>query len=294
MTKAIRSLTMLLVSAALVVLGGPTSPALADRGQRTIDVPMTLTDGFDLPDSLPAGWTTFEVSTPDVAPFFLHYLQAFQLKNGATTDQVIADFRQALTAGPPTAADAVRSLERNADLVGGAAIDAGTKVSVTLPLTKGTYYFLDLNDFFVPGQQVVLHRLRVTGTFQGHAPKADAALAMADVHGQPRFLAPKRLPADGTFLVTNLSDDIHELALFRTVPSATDRDVQRFFESGGPNPFAEESLRGMGSLSPGRFAYLHVDGLPAAPYALLDFVPDDKDGTPNVVHGMAKVVSLTP
>lgn len=253
----------------------------------------TLTDGFDLPDSVRAGWVTFDVSTPDDAPLFLHYLQGFRLRNGASTDQVVADLRGALTSGPATAAEAVRSLERHAELVGGAAPSVDTTVSVTLPLTKGTYHFFDMNDFFVPGQQVVLDRLRVTGSFTGRAPHAAAAVAMRDVHGEPRYVAPKHLRADDRLLVTNLSNEIHELALQRVAKGTSDGDVQRFFATGEASPFVEPSLRGLGSLSPGRVAFLRVHRLVPGSYAFLDFVPDEHEGTPNILHGMPKVVTFT-
>lgn len=287
----VRTLLTLIASTVLALAG--VSPALADK-PTSVDVPMTLADGFDLPDEVRAGWVTFDVSTPDDAPFFLHYLQGFRLKHGASTDQVITDFRDALTGAPATAAKAIRDLERHADLVGGAAPSLDTTVSVTLPLTNGTYYFFDMNDFFVPGQQIILDRLKVTGSFTGRAPHADAVIEIRDVHGEPRYVTKKRLPANGRFQVENRTSEIHELALQRVAKGTRDRDVQRFFETGEGSPFVEPSLRGMGSISPGRVAFLRVHKLAPGPYALLDLVPDDQEGTPNILHGMPKVVTFKP
>lgn len=50
-----------------------------------------------------------------------------------------------------TAARGIVAIQHDADLIGGAAVDAATTVSVTLPMPAGTYHFLDLNDFFDSG-----------------------------------------------------------------------------------------------------------------------------------------------
>jgi hypothetical protein len=163
---------------------------------------------------------------------------------------------------------------------------------VTMPLAAGLYYFFDLNDLFVPGQQVALHRLRVGGRFQGHAPAANGTIGMRMVGGKPRYVAPASLPGGGTYRVANESDEIHELAVRKVRPGTTDADIQRFFGSGGTDPFAEPSLRGMGAISPGRVAYLRIDRLPLGPYAFLCFVPDGESGIPHALDGMHRVVRL--
>lgn len=291
MTIRLSRLIRVLLGAAVLLAGSTaTATASAHTVPSTIHVEMTLSDGFTLPRSVHAGWTTLRVSTPDQSGGFLHYLQGFRTRQGATPEQVVADFRQALTGDPASAAAAVVALGRDAELVGGAAIDAATTVSVTLPLTAGSYYFMDLNDFFVPGQQVTLERLRVTGAFSGRPPGSDATFAMRTKGGKPAYVAPASVRNGGTFLVANRSSEIHELALQRVNPGTTDADIDRFFGSGGPSPFAEPSLRGMGSLSPGRVAFLHIDRLPSGPYVFLDFVPDHKTGIPHALTGMHKVV----
>lgn len=284
-----------LLATALLLTLGATAPAEAvpTTHREPVPVVMTLADGFALPPTVRAGWVTFEVRTPDVSPGgFLHYLQGFRTRPGVAPDEVVEDLRRALSPDPATAAAAIAEAGRDAELVGGAAIESATTVSVTLPLTAGTYWFIDLNDYFVPGQQVALHRLRVTGSFEGRAPAVDAAIGMRTSGGQPRFVAPARLPADGTFLVANASDEIHEMALQRVVPGTTDADLRRFFNSGGTPPFAEGNVRGMGSLSPGRVALLHIDRFVAGRYALMDFVPGVDSGIPHTPEGMHKVVSF--
>lgn len=277
--------------AAVVLLATPAQAVAA--GPEAVPVVMSLADGFTLPDAVPAGWVTFEVRTTDPSPGgFLHYLQGFRTRAGVDPDEVVEDLRRALSPDPAVAAAAIAETGRDAELVGGAAIDSATTVSVTLPLTAGTYWFLDLNDYFVPGQRVTLRRLRVTGSFDGGTPAPDAAIAMRSAGGEPRFVAPARLPADGTFLVANASDEIHELALQRVLPGTTDADLRSFFGGGGAPPFAESDVRGMGSLSPGRIAFLHVDGLVAGSYAMMDFVPGIETGIPHTPAGMHKVVSF--
>ncbi|GLH95292.1 hypothetical protein Pa4123_05640 [Phytohabitans aurantiacus] len=279
-------------AATALTLTGTVAVAAPRHRPTTVPVVMTLDEGFTLPQSVRAGWVTFEVSTPDVSGGFLHYLQGFRTLGAADPDVVVADLRAALSPDPATAAAGIAATARDADLVGGAAVDAATTVSVTLPLTAGTYYFFDLNDLFVPGQQAVLHKLRVVGGFIGHAPAADATIAMRTVAGAPRFVAPTRLPAGGTFRIVNASDEIHELATQKVVPGTTDVDIQRFFDSGTTTPFAEPSLRGAGAISPGRIVYLRIERLSAGPYAFMCFVPGKHSGVPHAIEGMHTVATM--
>jgi hypothetical protein len=73
----------------------------------------------------------------------------------------------------------------------------------------------------------------VSGPFGGQAPKADGVVMLRMAEGEPRFVAPSSLRADGTVLVANVSDEIHELAMRRVKAGTTDDDVQRFFEPAG-------------------------------------------------------------
>lgn len=175
---ALRALASIALPVASLGMGMGTGTALAAAGPvgRTrppVPVLMTLSNGFTLPSELSAGWIPFEVTTPDVVSGgFLHYLQGFQIREGVAVEQVVDAFRLALSSSASDRIVGFQALLRDAELVGGAAADFATPVTATLPLAAGTYYFIDLNDFFVPGQTVNVQRVRVTGTFEGRARRA--------------------------------------------------------------------------------------------------------------------------
>jgi hypothetical protein len=280
--------------------GAALAHVTAMSGRAPVSVQMTLTNGFVLPPTVPAGRVPFEVSTPDVSGGFLHYLQGFQPRAGVAPEQVIEHFRRALSQDRLQGAEGIRALLRDAVLVGGAAVEAATTVSATLALNVGTYCFIDLNDFFVPGQAVTLQTLEVTGGVTGPTPPAPASglptpiVTMVKFGNAHRYAAPQTLPANASWRVLNATDQIHELALQRLLPGTVDADIQRFFDGEGPSPFAESALRGLAALSPGRSASLRVDRLPAGPYAMLCFAADAVTGLAHALGGMHRVVTLTP
>jgi hypothetical protein len=256
-----------------------------------VPVPMSLATGFALPSTLPAGWVALEVTTPDTSGgLFLHYLQGFRPRAGVTPEQVVEDLRLALGSDAAGRAEGMRALLRDAELLGGAAPEAGTAVVVWLPLTAGPAWFVDLNDFFVPGQVVNLQRVDVIGSFAGRPPIATAHASMTMAGGVPRFVARSAVPETATLMVTNRSHEAHELVLQRLLPGATDADIQRYFEGAGESPFAESKVRGLAAISPGRTAFLRIDRLPPGTYAMQCFAADIETGVPHTVGGMHRVI----
>ncbi|SEM42429.1 hypothetical protein [Streptacidiphilus jiangxiensis] len=290
LAAAITTAAVALVGPALVA--GPVAQAATpDKPHgRTVTVDMT-NKGFTLPREVRAGFVTFEVSTKDANG---HDLQGVRLHKGVTQAQLIADIRLAVSPDPKTAAKGIRQVQRDATLVGGAAVEPSTVVDDTIPLCAGTYWFFDFGQFFVPNAPPpVFHRLDVKGPFRDWLPKVDGEIDQVDTKAGPRFVSPDKLMDGGTYLVRNKAPEIHELMFQRVKPGTTNRDLTVFLTTGkGQNPFAEAVSRGLAAQSPGRFQLLSFHPKKGS-YALLCFIPDDKSGIPHAFLGMHKVVKLT-
>ncbi|MEZ0094432.1 hypothetical protein [Streptacidiphilus sp. EB129] len=289
------SLAALPASASATGVRAPALHASHHGGQpQTVNVPMTMS-GFTLPSQLRAGYVTFATSTSDSAG---HTLQGFRLNTGVTQSQAIKDLQQATSTTPSVAATGIAAATRDVLAVGGAMVDPLTPVWATLPLTAGTYYFIDFNQLFAPGQQVTVHTLQVTGTFDSDVPAHDQEIIQTSVNGLPRFSSPSSLNTKGTILISNQADEIHEAVFERVNPGVTDTAVQAFFDATLHNqkpsgiPFAEPGMRGAAAISPTRIELLHFSP-PAGSYSLECFVPDDKTGVPHAFLGMHQVVALS-
>lgn len=252
--------------------------------------------GFWLPRSIHAGLITFRVSTPDAQG---HTLQGFKLKSGETLSETLAAFRKAVSHDPATSAAGIRELGEDITAVGGAMVDPVTPVWATLPLEAGKYYFFDFNELFVPGGRVHFQPLCVHGDFEPERPPAhQGTIVQRDTPAGPRFSAPRWFDTDNTFLVVNRAPEIHEAVFEQVKPGTENEDLTAYFNviahGGTPahNPFAEQGMRGLAGMSPGRHAWLHFDP-PAGTYALLCFIPDDMTGIPHAFEGMHRIIHLS-
>ena len=272
----------------------------ASWGKKAPVIDITMTDaGFSMPDAVHAGFVTFRVSSPDVGG---HAFAGFTVNPGYTADQVMADFQLGLSSLPATRAEGHRNLLVHATLIGGVLTTPEAPFSLTVPLEAGTYYFFDQNQIGAPGSAPPpLHMLSAHGNAKWDGMPAFSSLigtsaSMGD-HGMPMFNAPASMPAHGSTLVYNDSDQLHE-ALWRTVQEGTTNAVldQYYYElnNGLPrtvNPFTGPT-RGVQALSPGRFVVLQMD-LPPGLNALVCFVPDSTTGVSHSRLGMRQIVNLT-
>lgn len=278
--------------------GNVVIPASWGKKAPVIDVNITSA-GFDLPDSVHAGFVTFRVTSPDADG---HAFAGLSVNPGYTLDQVMADFQLGLSSVAATRAEGHRNLLVHATLIGGVLTTPETAFSLTVPLEAGTYYFFDQNQVGAPGSPPPpLHALSVHGNAKWDGMPAFSTVIGASAseghHGMPVFHAPDSMPASGSALVYNDSDQLHE-ALWRTVKEGTtNADLDLYYyqlNNNLPrtnNPFTGPT-RGVQALSPGRFVVVEMD-LPPGLNALVCFVPDSTTGASHSRMGMRQVINLT-
>lgn len=297
-----------LVAAAALALSGqgiataaPSAPQAAQNSPKrapiVIPVRVTTNHGFRLPHSVHAGLVTFRISTPEVDSF--HAIQGFYLNHGVTLGRALADIRQTLSDDPAMVAAGVRRLTRDVTEVGGVVTNSYAAQEVTIPLDAGTYYWFDLNDYFIPLAHPRLHRLDVVGKFRYFQPPRFSTVIEATMeNGKPRFHAPRRMAHNATFLNVVSGDELHESVFRPTRPGITDRYISRFYNAirnGDPTPPASPwtgGQSGLQAMSPGRWAIVHIN-LPPGPYALICYVPSDENGLPHGWMGMHLMMNLT-
>ena len=287
------------------------------RGSRVISVDMTTDGGFALPASVHAGLVTFRVTAADGT---FHAFQGFSLNRGATLEQALADYNETLSGEPSRVAAGTRALARDVTQVGGVATSTGAAQEVTIPLKKGIYYFMDLDDVGVVAPRV--HRLRAHGSSFKASPKCSrltsrarartccaarsrsprpcldysAKFKAAMVDNQPRFTGPTTIAHDATFLAVVTGDQAQQFVFRPVRPGITDEYITTFYDaikSGTPRPPSPWTglQTGLQTLSPGRYAIMHLD-LPPGRYALISYAPSDESGFPHGWEGMHQIVTL--
>jgi hypothetical protein len=276
-------------------LAGPAAQAATPDTSARKPIKVVMTNaGFTLPKETRAGFVTFAVSTKDAGG---HELQGVQLHKGVSLAKLTADLRLAVSNDPKQAAAGISAAERDATAVGGAAVEPSTGVDVTIPLCKGTYYFFDFDQLFVPGATITYHKFEVEGRFKGRIPAHDAEIDQVETKAGPRFVTPKAIDPDDLILVRNKADEFHEAMFQRVNPGVTNAQLTKFFDAlkngqnPGFNPFAENVSRGAAAMSGGRIQLIRFHAQ-RAHYALLCFIPDNESGIPHAFLGMHAVVKL--
>src|SRR5688572_3709578 len=174
-------------------------------------VNVTASDfSFSIPDSIPAGLTTFQLMNHGAE---LHHMQILRLEQGKT----MADFSAAMESkGPPPAW---------ISFLGGpqGGLPHGPATNVTVTLTPGNYVVLcfipspDGKPHVAKGMVKPLTVTRATAVAQAGAPKADYVLTLYDYN----FETDKPLKAGRrTILIKNTAKQFHE-AVFAKLPPNT-------------------------------------------------------------------------
>jgi hypothetical protein len=289
----------LLACGALVGSTQTAAVASVDRlgDPPVVSVTMSTENGFSLPRTLRAGLVTFKVSSSEDT---FHGFQGFSLKPGVSLEQVKQEVDDALSGDPAIVPDAIRALTAHITEIGGVSTTPHAPQAVTIPLTRGTYYFLDVATVNNPPLTPVYHEVRVVGDFKwSRIPRFTSVVGMGhDENHKPVFHAPSRMPAKGSFLAYATGHELHEAVLRPTLPGTTDAYIASFYDAvragtpRPPAPWRPGQIGGMQAISPGRWAIMHID-VPPGTYTFVCFVPSgEPPGWPHTYIGMHKVVTL--
>lgn len=232
---------------------------------------------FELPDTVPAGVTTIRLTNegPD-----LHHFWIVKLAEGKTLDNLLAETRGdafpewAVSVGGP-----------NTPVPGG-------NSQATIDLEPGNYAALCV----IPAPDGIPHVAKgmsksfvvVPSETRTAAPEADIVLTLVDYD----FQFSKPLTAGKhTIEVRTDAPQPHELVLVQLAPGKTLDDMMTWFSKpNGPPPGAP--VGGTVGIAPGLVNQIDVDLQPGE-YALICFVPDNKDGRPHFMHGMMRQISVS-
>jgi hypothetical protein len=287
----------LAASGVLVLSTQAAADAQPNRGLPSplvISTTVSTAGGYTLPAKIHAGLVTFRIGASDSD---YHGIQGFSLHPGVTLDQPMDEINRTLSGGPD-AAMGVMDLTRDVTEIGAVTTTPYAPQEVTVPLTQGTYYFLDLNEVDNPPLTPHIHTMQVVGDFRMSVPRLPTSVIQATmIDDQPRFKAPATIKHDGTFLGLITGDELHEIVLRPAVPGTTDAYLDTFYDAvvnGTPRPPSPwlGSAAGMQSISPGRWAIVHLN-LPPGLYALVCYVPSDESGLPHTYIGMHQMITLT-
>lgn len=263
----------------------------------TFDLAATGADGeaIDLTagEALPSGWThvTFHNEGAEA-----HQVMFARLKDGVDLAE-LAD-----TAGGDSSGSAAIEF---VDMLGGVSyIGPGRTIEALVDLPAG----MVLAMCYVPDAQGVAHALMgmtttltvedATGA-DGAAPADDADTITDEVVGTIEMTAdgyrvPAELPA-GWYRVVNTDEGepgeggtgLHELAILGLDEPLDDATLDQLLDDLATNatPAVDlDALGGLGALSAGFEAYLHLD-LDPGPYLAVDFMPDPGEPRPHLLDG---------
>jgi uncharacterized cupredoxin-like copper-binding protein len=123
------------------------------------------------------------------------------------------------------------------------------------------------------------------GATRDGAPAGDVTITMVD-YG---YVMPAVARGRHTVRVFNGGPQSHELVLVRLASGRTAHDAAAWAERGQTGDAPGTMVGGVAALAPGGVAQFAAD-FPAGQYALICFVPDQKDGTgrPHTEHGMLR------
>lgn len=233
---------------------------------------------FDGPDSIPAGLTMFHLSASGND---LHHMQLLKLEQGKT----YADFEAALKAGGPPPAWAVPYGGVNPPEPGGMTM-------ATQTMEPGNYAvvcFVDGADRVPHIAKGMMKPLTVTPVANANMtePTADVTMSLSDY----TFTTSKPLAAGRQLIkVENVARQPHEVVLVQLAPGKSLADLTAWVASmQGPPP--GKPIGGIPAFLPGKNTYFEVNLTPGD-YALICFVPDEKDGKPHLMHGMVQQFSV--
>jgi hypothetical protein len=212
----------------------------------------------------------------------LHHLVIARLEQGRTYDSLLVALRKQ---GPPP--DWMY-------LVGGPnAVGPGQQSNATLDVTEGHYALI----CFIPSSDGVPHMakgmvapLEVTAASgpPARVVPADVVIKLTDYDFT---LSGPIKPGNRIIRVENVGPQAHELVLARLSSDKTVKDIVAWEKGGEKGAPPVDPIGGIAAMMPEESGQFSVN-LPAGDYALICFVPDNKDGKGHLVHGMVKSIKV--
>lgn len=234
---------------------------------------------FSLPDSIPAGLTTFVLRDEGHEQ---HHVFLVAVPDGKTPADLVAAIK---AGGPPPAWGRAPWMR----MIGGPnSPTPGGESNATLTLAPGRYMLfcvIPAPDGAPHVTKGMLHMLTVTRHTGPRAPppRYDVAVTLTDYAF--RFSRPISAGTH-TLRITNGASQPHEMFMMRLPPGKTVADMVAWVANpAGPPPIVPAG--GITDIPPGGVAYVRGT-FGAGEYALICFSPDEKDGRPHFAHGMTK------
>lgn len=235
---------------------------------------------FQMPDTLPAGVTSFRLMNHGKE---MHHLTLIRLAEGMTA----ADLAKMQPGGP---------LPPGVTLAGGPNYSIpGGAIEAVVDLKPGNYAAIcaiPSPDGVVHMAKGMVHPFVVTATADStkpmaSAPEADIVIKLADYSFTP---STPLTAGRHVIRVENNGTQWHEMVFVKLEPGKTLEDLAKWVEKPeGPPPGGP--IDGVAPMSPGEWNTVTVNLTPGD-YGFLCFLPDVKDGKPHMMHGMAQQFSV--
>lgn len=269
----------------LACAGGTPAPTVAD-GPQVVQV-VTTEYAFTMPDTLSAGWTSFQMRNEGAD---VHHMTFVRLEEGKSLQDLLA----ALGEGGPFPAWA--------SFVGGPNVAMGAAAShVTLELLPGTYAILCV----IPapdGQPHVakgmMKTLTVVPSEVTYPPPTETVTLTLKDYGYEWSVPPSS--GRQVIRVENTAQQPHEVVLGRLDAGRAAEEMGAFIQTlaemahGGAAPAGPPPgsfVGGIAAMAPGKVNYITID-LEPGEYAQLCVVPDHQDGRPHTAHGMVAALTI--
>ena len=278
-------------SRAPLILALVAACTAADEARRTgaaaaaTLVTLTATDyAFEAPDTIEAGFTTFELVNNGNQ---LHMGQLIRLEGGKTLDDFLVAYNEAFRTSGPRPKWATR-------LGGPGVADPHGRSNATHYLEPGNYTWICLMN--VPGGIPHVVKAGMAKPFAVRPRNREAALQTAPEPGviiqlvDYGFSISAPLTAGRHLIrVENAGAEPHEVSLLKLAPGKTMQDLEGWMQNPQIPPPAN-SAGGVSSLAANTEAYFEVD-LTSGDYVLLCFVTAP-DGRSHTEHGMIQHIRI--
>jgi hypothetical protein len=243
----------------------------ARPGADTVDV-ITRDFAFEMPDTIPAGATTFRLRNEGMRP---HHLMLYRLDDGKT----VRDAFMALEAGGAHpawmhAAGGPNAVPNGRESIASVVLEPGNYVAFChVKNPDGTLHFMK-------GMLTSITVTPATNATIGPA-RPDITITLRD-YGFDFSKPPRR--GKHLIAITNAGKQRHELILSLLDSGKTSRDFVTWLDTqNGPPPVTPYG--GITDIEPGRTAVIPMDLKPGN-YSVVCRVRDAGDGAPHDRHGM--------